>query len=766
MSSDEGVPELTGVRTTFHDMFRDLAGQGPLVSSVEIPLIQRDYAQGREDDRTEAIRSTFLHALHEALTGKTSAGLDFIYGEVDRNGTFEPLDGQQRLTTLFLLHWYVAARRGDVSPAHSWTRFTYATRPSARRFCERVVENPPPPDQLGRPSAWITDQSWYLHLWSFDPSIRAMLVTLDAIAEKFGNEDPEALWIRLVDPDEPAVWFQLLPIDEMGQAEDLYIKMNSRGKPLTEFEAFKATLGQLVQDLDGPSDFGHRIDGVWTDLLWPYRGDNDIVDDEFMRYFDFVMEILEWREVADDAHGRTADARIRSLLDFGNPGCQANLAFILRAFDGWVSQQESPEEFFATLFSTDPDSLRIQLYGAGVRTDLLQSCCERYGDTSGTTRLYSLTDTLLLFATLLGQDLPRDVLRSRLRVLRNVNEASQFEMRLTNMPKLVSDVERFMASGDLDELQTHNANQVSEERRKRDLVEERPDLLDVIVRLENHNILRGTLASFDLESSLATRAMTFDRVFEPDRWPTVTGALLASGEYQRGFPNSDQFRFGSPTTDSVWRLVLVDRGDRDVLAPVRKALARLLDDVADSPDDVAVALETVSADFVTARESEKCFDWRYYLVKYPEMREGNSGIYYGADRRLGYEMTMLRRKVQSSYFRDPYLYAIWNRAGRPAEVEDPWFFGYSTTPRWMTTAGKEVRLRSIGPGFAVAAAPGAGGVDSGLRDFLATEGAVESDDGWLLAVSQEPVDGGSLVDSVDRVSLGAGFLGRLVAAGY
>ena len=27
----------------------------------------------------------------------------------------------------------------------------------------------------------------------------------------------------------------------------------------------------------------------------------------------------------------------------------------------------------------------------------------------------------------------------------------------------------------------------------------------------------------------------------------------------------------------------------------------------------------------------QCFDWRYYLVKYPSMREGDTGIYYGVD---------------------------------------------------------------------------------------------------------------------------------------
>src|SRR4051812_47639624 len=74
---------------------------------IEIPLIQRDFAQGRTDVQTTRIRESFLDVLHQAATGGERAGLDFIYGEVT-DGTLRPLDGQQRLTTLFLLHWYVA----------------------------------------------------------------------------------------------------------------------------------------------------------------------------------------------------------------------------------------------------------------------------------------------------------------------------------------------------------------------------------------------------------------------------------------------------------------------------------------------------------------------------------------------------------------------------------------------------------------------------------------------------------------------------------
>ncbi|MBU2628036.1 MAG: DUF262 domain-containing protein, partial [Proteobacteria bacterium] len=67
--------------------------------TVEIPIIQRDYAQGREDKKE--IRLNFLNALYKSIDDEKSIQLDFIYGSNVEN-IFQPLDGQQRLTTLFL----------------------------------------------------------------------------------------------------------------------------------------------------------------------------------------------------------------------------------------------------------------------------------------------------------------------------------------------------------------------------------------------------------------------------------------------------------------------------------------------------------------------------------------------------------------------------------------------------------------------------------------------------------------------------------------
>ncbi len=213
----------------------------------------------------------------------------------------------------------------------------------------------------------------------------------------------------------------------------------------------------------------------------------------------------------------------------------------------------------------------------------------------------------------------------------------------------------------------------------------------------------------------------------------------------------------------MWRLLLVDRGDRAALARVRSVVGGLLDRVAASTEGTQAALSAVADQFLDERTARSHYDWRYYLVRYPTMREGNSGIYYGADGRLGYELTMLRKTVQRSWYRDAYLYAIWCEAGRPSAMEDPWFYGYSTTPRWMKLNRSGAGLRSVPTGIAIQppAKPEALVL---LQKLCGQAGVAPCDSGWLLPVPQADQDG-DLIDMVDRVQVAAGFLQDLIATG-
>lgn len=210
---------------------------------VEIPIIQRDYAQGRIDKKE--VRQNFLRALFESINSNKPIKLDFIYGSVV-NGSFQPLDGQQRLTTLFLLHWYAATKDLQLSSENKalLSKFSYETRITSRDFCLALVNNPIVVGADGGfLSEKIIDSNWFFLSWKKDPTIDSMLRTIDDIHLIFsGIHD---LWSKLNSSESP-VSFYYVELENIGLTDDLYIKMNARGKLLTAFENFKASFQKYI----------------------------------------------------------------------------------------------------------------------------------------------------------------------------------------------------------------------------------------------------------------------------------------------------------------------------------------------------------------------------------------------------------------------------------------------------------------------------------------------------------------------------------------
>lgn len=293
--------------------------------AIEIPIIQRDYAQGRKSKGE--VRDLFLQALYDYLEENIpNRDLDFVYGSTEveeRNEKFIPLDGQQRLTTLFLLHWYLATISGNIEDFRevlvkdNKSKFTYMTRTSSSEFCDALLQNTidfknlltNDNHQKNSLSKTIKDYGWYFLSWGNDPTIQSMLTMLDSIHDKFS--DKEYFFERLTDNIDPIITFLYLDLGEFKLTEDLYIKMNSRGKPLTIFENFKAKLEQHIEktfsadrktytlDFEGVEKkvetkeyFSFNIDTKWANLFWQYRalsGKDNNYDDELMNFIRVIV---------------------------------------------------------------------------------------------------------------------------------------------------------------------------------------------------------------------------------------------------------------------------------------------------------------------------------------------------------------------------------------------------------------------------------------------------------------------------------------------
>lgn len=278
-------------------------------NKIEIPIIQRDYAQGRLGK--EILRKTFLSDLKKALDSEETMKLDFVYG-AKNNGKLNPLDGQQRLTTLWLLHWYIALRAGKLYEKNCeiFQNFTYETRISSREFCQNLCDCNKFSNYDGNDIvSFITMQTWFYSAWKQDPTIQSMLRMLggtkivdkkedieDGIEEILQDTDQltfEQYWQRLTEKE--TIVFYNLPLQNFGLSDDLYIKMNARGKQLTSFENFKADMiGYITKQsenvslsnkaewdnlLDPMNGFPIKLDTDWTDIFWKNKS-KGVTDNE------------------------------------------------------------------------------------------------------------------------------------------------------------------------------------------------------------------------------------------------------------------------------------------------------------------------------------------------------------------------------------------------------------------------------------------------------------------------------------------------------
>ena len=262
---------------------------------VQIPKIQRDYAQGRNSNKIKKIRQKFLRNIYDALAEDSEMNLEFIYGSTDDKNTLFPLDGQQRLTTLFLLHWFGCVTGvKDKEQLTLLRKFSYTTRHDAEMFCklltdaesfEKIKEEY---DKSNKNKSCISDiiknQPKFLSVYNSDPTASGMMEMLNAIQNKFQN----AL-AHLENLDN--INFYFLPLEKFALTDELYIKMNHRGKQLTEFEIFKAQIAECLPKLMR-KDIMKLFDQKYTDYFWSiYKTYKETFDNEMLNFLRFAFFI-------------------------------------------------------------------------------------------------------------------------------------------------------------------------------------------------------------------------------------------------------------------------------------------------------------------------------------------------------------------------------------------------------------------------------------------------------------------------------------------
>lgn len=617
---------------TFINIFNsqlDIGGRPVQLEKIVIPIIQRDYAQGRLDEDVTRIRTRFLNSLHQAITTQPMT-LDFIYGDI-RNGVMTPLDGQQRLTALFLLHWYACKKEKIEPEKYSFLRkFSYQTRYSARDFCAFLIDFEPTFTKLL--SDEIVDQAWFPLDWLKDPTIRSMLVVLDDIDKVFG--ETTNIWTKL---ESNAISFYFLPIEDMELSDELYIKMNSRGKPLTQFEHFKAELERELTEID-PSlakRIIRKIDIDWTDLLWTYRGDDHIIDDEFLRYFRFICDILCY-QAGQSPSGKSTNEfdLLAEYFSKNSKDVNQNVHLLESYFDCWTNlpDNHTPHSLTHHFFSREhhPDKVRVERYSL----DIFHDCLSNYADVLGDGRRnFPLGRIIQLYAfvTYLQNidTITEDQFRRRLRIINNLvlnsdDDISDSEQRRSGnrMPQILQQTEAIVTTGEIDLTinKTFNANQLDEEIMKIDWVKNNPHKAEALYKLEDHGLLRGQIGIVGLENP--EHFERFHSLFSCNR-DLISRALLSIDNYGQN-EISNRILLGSSKIAASW-ISLFHKSGNSGYNRTKGTLKDLLSRYETFSDEI---LSQMAEDYIHQCNEQSLFDWKYYFIKYDEFRPRSYGKYW------------------------------------------------------------------------------------------------------------------------------------------
>lgn len=259
---------------------------------IYVPEFQRNYLQG--DDSNESIkdkRNCLLDDIFSCIESQSKSidlGL-YIYGRVEesyKGKLFYPYDGQQRLTTLYFLYLLIYFKFKNYDEIQSFKKkLSYQTRISTNRFIESFLSwildskekdniyndfwNKDGKDLKG----FIMSQDWFMMTeWNYDVSIINMLSIIVEISRRIKeNLGDKTGIVNFIDKDKNNPFqFDFIYVDDISKSDDLYIKINARGKALSPFENLKSDIDKYWKDEDKT-----KLDAEWTEYVWNQLDVND-----------------------------------------------------------------------------------------------------------------------------------------------------------------------------------------------------------------------------------------------------------------------------------------------------------------------------------------------------------------------------------------------------------------------------------------------------------------------------------------------------------
>lgn len=213
--------------------------------------------------------------------------MGLLYGYEYPADNVQLCDGQQRLTTLFLISGVCLNKLGEenniqkeevssiISHGNS-SRLQYAIRDSSLSFINNLVQN-------GAFYPEITEEPWFSNEYRRDPSICNMILAIKQIDEKVINAETAKRLLHYILHNISFLYFDM---QSRTYSEEQYIILNTTGYSLTPTEHVKPKLLGKLSDEEQLDKYSKRWES-WEQFIWDHRpteDDNFTVDEWFDRF--------------------------------------------------------------------------------------------------------------------------------------------------------------------------------------------------------------------------------------------------------------------------------------------------------------------------------------------------------------------------------------------------------------------------------------------------------------------------------------------------
>ena len=295
---------ITGETYTISELF---SGERQVV----IPDLQRDYCWGDETNRKASgevgeLVSDFIGGLMELYDNRKDRdklNLGLFYGYEIPADHIQLCDGQQRLTTLYLLLGMLNKSTGKFNQylisgsgykyAYEEPYLKYAIRESSLYFISDLVSNFFQKDNNCSVDS-IKKEDWYFSDYDLDSSVGSMINALKKIESLIAGKDGDWLmsfgdWIL------NKLTFLYFDMENRKNGEETFVVINTTGEPLSATQNLKP----LVINAEINKKYGNVAED-WEKIetwFWTKRqGNNDTADAgfaEFLRWVSIIEQVDE-----------------------------------------------------------------------------------------------------------------------------------------------------------------------------------------------------------------------------------------------------------------------------------------------------------------------------------------------------------------------------------------------------------------------------------------------------------------------------------------